>query len=150
MPKKSNVTRVIRKSVHDLRAPTRQDLDRLHAAMGGTIDTGDIRERQKFVRLKRDSKGRLPTRKSVIRDAVALEMRQRGWTAYRLWKLAREHYAGLSQSAVHEFLKGQRELELPSIEALMAAARLQVVTTSKSKRRPIDPPARNRATVRAG
>jgi hypothetical protein len=32
-------------------------------------------------------------------------------------------HPSLSQSAVHEFLKGQRQLELPSIEALLRDAR---------------------------
>src|SRR6266513_167758 len=48
-------------------------------------------------------------------------------SVYRLWQLARVHYSPLSQAAVHEFLKGQRQLELPSVEALLTALDLRVV-----------------------
>jgi hypothetical protein len=54
-------------------------------------------------------------------------MRRQHLSVYRLWQLARTHYPSLSQAAVHEFLKGQRHLELPSIEALLAAVNLRVV-----------------------
>jgi hypothetical protein len=84
MSKKSAEPNIVRKSAEGLPAPSRLDFDRLRAAMSGKIDTGDIFERRQFQRLKRDSKGGLPSRKSVIREAVAREMRQRGWTAYRL------------------------------------------------------------------
>jgi hypothetical protein len=136
MSKKSAAPRIVRKSAANLAAPSQVDLDRLRAAMRGKIDTTDVSERRQFQRLKRDSEGRFPPRKSMIRDAVAREMAQDGLSAYRLWQLARVHYAGLSQSAVHEFLKGQRQLELPSIEALMAAVRLRVVRTRRPTRRP--------------
>jgi len=102
--------------------------------MEGKIDTGDIPERRKFHRLKRDASGKLPTRKGIIHEAVARQMQHRHLTAYRLWQLARAHYPPLSQSAVHEFLKGQRQLELPSIEALLAALQLQVVKRSGAQR----------------
>jgi hypothetical protein len=55
-------------------------------------------------------------------------------TAYRLWQLARAHYPPLSQAAVHEFLEGQRQLELPSIEALLAAMNLRVVKGNAVRR----------------
>jgi hypothetical protein len=95
--------------------------------MKSRVDTSEIPERRRFERLRRDASGRLPPRKSIIRDAVTREMRRRHLTAYRLWQLARAHYAPLSQAAVHEFLKGQRQLELPSVEALLAAVELRVV-----------------------
>ena len=57
--------------------------------MRGTIDTGDIPERREFHRLRRDATGRLPPRKSIIREAVARHMKQRHLTVYRLWQLAR-------------------------------------------------------------
>jgi hypothetical protein len=70
----------------------------------------------------------------MIRDAVAREMRRHHLTAYRLWQIARTHYPSLSQAAVHEFLKGQRQLELPSIEALLAAVHLRLVRSSGGQR----------------
>ena len=102
--------------------------------MKGKVDTGEIPERRRFHRLQRDASGKLPPRKSVIRDAVAREMRRLNLTVYRLWKMARQHYPLLSQAAVHEFLKGQRQLELPSVEALLTAVNLQVVSKKVANR----------------
>jgi len=48
-------------------------------------------------------------------------------TPYRLWKEAMSYCPTLSQSAVHEFLKGQRQIELPYAEALLAAMNLEVI-----------------------
>ena len=98
------------------------------------VDTGEIAERRKFQRVKRDARGRLPPRKSIIRDAVKRKMRRLDLTAYRLWRLAQAHYPPLSQEAVHEFLKGQRQLELPSVEALFAAVNLRVVRSGRKEK----------------
>jgi hypothetical protein len=95
--------------------------------MQGTIDTSEIPQRRGFQRLQRDARGELPHPKSSIREAVTREMRRRHLTVYRLWQMARPHYPPLSQAAVHEFLKGKRQLELPSVEALLAAVDLRVV-----------------------
>ena len=127
MPKRS-AGKTIRKSAKELRPASGGDLERLRRAMRGTIDTAEIPERRRPQRLRRDAAGQLPARKSVIRDAVVRQMRRRRLSAYRLWLLAREHYPPLSQSAVHEFLKGRRQLELPSIEALLAATDLRVMS----------------------
>jgi hypothetical protein len=128
MPKKSVAGKIIRKSAADIPPATEADLARLRAAMKGPIDTSDIPELQgRFHRLKRDSAGQLPTRKSVIRDAIVRELEHLKMTPYRLWKEAKAHCPTLSQSAVHEFIKGQRQLELPYAEALMAAVQLGVV-----------------------
>jgi hypothetical protein len=111
------------------------DLDRLRAAMQGTIDTGEISERKKFRRLKRDANGVLPPKKSILREAVAQEMQHRHLTIHRLWLLAQAHYPALSEAAVDEFLKGQRPLELPAIEALLAAVQLRIVRRKVAPRR---------------
>jgi hypothetical protein len=134
MAKKSAASKVVRKSAAEIPPPSKADLDRLRAAMRGSIDTGEIPERRKFDRLKRDASGSLPPRKSIIREAVTREMRHRHLTVYRLWRMARAHYPTLSQSAVHEFVKGQRQLELPSIEALLAAVHLRVVKKGVAKK----------------
>lgn len=133
MSKKSVASKIVRKSAREIPPASRADLDRLRAAMQGSIDTGDIPERRKFHRLQRDASGKLPLKKSVIREAVAREMQHLHLTAYRLWQMARAHYPTLSQSAVHEFLKGQRQLELPSVEALLAAVNLRVVRKSSAQ-----------------
>src|SRR5207249_4039193 len=94
----------------------------------------EIPERRKFQPLKRDASARLPPAKSIIREAVAREMQHLHLSVYRLWQLARAHYPPLSQAAVHEFLKGQRQLELPSVEALLTAVDLRVVRRSAGRR----------------
>ena len=134
MSKKSAISKVVRKSAREIPSATRADLDRLRAATKGHIDTSEIPERRKFHRLQRDAAGNLPRRKSVIREAVQQEMQERKLTPYRLWQLARAYYPLLSQAAVHEFLKGQRQLELPSVEALLAAVELRVVRRSNPRR----------------
>ena len=135
MSRKSGVSELVRKSAGEIPPASRADLDRLRAAMQGSIKTDEIPERRKFHRLKRDVKGRLPPRKSLIREAVVRQMHRLHLTAYRLWQLARVHYLPLSQAAVHEFLKGQRQLELPSVEALLAAVHLRVVRGPVAERR---------------
>jgi hypothetical protein len=135
MSKKSVTGRTIRKSAAEIPPASAADLDRLRAAMQGVIDTTEVSERRTFQPLTRDASGSLPPRKSIIRDAVVREMQGRRYSAYRLWQLARPHYPALSQSAVHEFLKGQRQLEVPSVEALLAAVNLQVVSGSTPPRR---------------
>jgi hypothetical protein len=103
--------------------------------MAGDIDTSDIPERGEIKRLHRDANGNLPPRKSVIRDAVIREMKRLDLTVYRVWQLGRAHYRPLSQSAIHEFLKGQRQLELPSVEALLEAVNLRVVRNAPGKKK---------------
>ena len=140
MPKKSARGKIVRKSAVDLLPATEADLARLREAMKRPIDTSDIPElRGEFHRLKRDSTGRLPSRKSMIRDAVIRELEHRKMTPYRLWKEARSHCPTLSQSAVHEFIKGQRQLELPYAEALMTAMQLGIVRVQASQTRPGSP-----------
>ena len=65
MSKKSVASKVVRKSAGEVPPASRADLDRLRAAMQRPIDTGEVPERRKFQRLKRDASGRLPPRKSA-------------------------------------------------------------------------------------
>lgn len=148
MPKRSAAGRTVRKRADEVPAASRQDLDRLHAAMRDSVDTREIPERRRFHRLTRDAGGNLPPRKSIIREAVQREMRRLHLTAYRLWKMARAHYPILSQSAVHEFLKGQRQLELPSAEALLAAVQLRLVRKGAEPSGGSRPTSRESATKR--
>lgn len=134
MPRKSAAAKAVRKSAEQVSAASARDLDRLRAAQRGPIDTSDIPERRgPHARLLRDAQGLLP-RRSMIRDAIAREVARRGITAYQLWKEAQAHCPSLSQAAVYEFLKGQRQIGLDYAEALMAATGLAVV--QKPPRRP--------------
>ncbi len=134
MSQKSVATKIVRKSAAEIPRAANADLERLRTAMKGEIDTSEIPERKNVQRLQRDASGNLPPRKSIIRDAVQRQMRRLHLTAYRLWQLARAHYPPLSQAAVHEFLKGQRQLELPSVEALLAAVDLRVVRGGRTRK----------------
>lgn len=134
MPKKSVASKSARKSARDIRPASAAHLARLRAAMQGSVDTSEIPERRRFHRIQRDADGRLPPPKSIVREAVAREMRHRNLTVYRLWQMARTHYPNLSQAAVYEFLKGQRQLELRSIEALLAAVDLRVARRNAGHR----------------
>ena len=78
--------------------------------MNGPIDSSEVPERRPFHRLRHDASGALPPRKSIIREAVARQMKRLHLTAYRVWQLARSYCPTLSQSAVHEFLKGNGSL----------------------------------------
>ena len=128
MPRKSAEIRIVKKKVADVLSASDAVLDRLRNAKGGPIDTSDIAESTgRPNRLIRDSAGRLPTRRSIVRDAIIRELKYLNMTPYRLWKEAKLHCPTLSQSAVHEFIKGQRQLELPYAEALIMATRLGLV-----------------------
>jgi hypothetical protein len=124
----------VRKSAAEIPSASSADLERLHAAMKRPIDTSEISERQSFQPIQRDAAGKLSSGKSMIREAIANQMRRLHWSVYRLWRAARVHYPSLSQAAVHEFLKGKRQVELPSIEALLAAMELRVVKEGDGKR----------------
>ncbi len=140
MRKKSAEGKLVRKRAADLAPASDADLARLRKAMNGPIDTSDIPERRgRLDRLRRDSTGQLPARKSVVRDAIVRELKHLNMTPYRLWKEAKAYCPTLSQSAVHEFIKGQRQLELPYAEALMAATHLGIVRND-------GPPAEQKAT----
>lgn len=134
MRKKLTTDKAVRKSSGDVHLPAPADLARLRIAMSKRVDTSDIADVSKRPRLRRDATGKIPPRRSIIREAVAREMKKQRLTVYRLWQLARRTYPPLSQSAVHEFLKGQRQLELPSIEALLVAIDLRIESAPKTNR----------------
>jgi hypothetical protein len=153
MRKKSATSKIVRRKAVDIRPATEADLARLSQAMEGPIDTSDIPEqRVAFRRLTRDSTGRLPTRKSVIRDAIVRELEHLNMTPYRLWKEAKVYCPTLSQSAVHEFIKGQRQLELPYAEALMAAVHLGIARNEPREKQPsaISSSAGSKVTAKRG
>jgi hypothetical protein len=126
MSKKLAIRKTVRKAAKDISPPSDADLARLRNAAKGKIDTSDIPENRTFNRLQRDETGALP-RRSMIRDAIEAQRKRQRLTVYRLWKKASVHRPSLSQAAVHEFLKGQRQLELPSAEALLSAVDLVFV-----------------------
>jgi hypothetical protein len=91
------------------------------------IDTSDIPERTgERRRMIRDENGRLPRRRSLIRESIAAEMTAREMTTYALWKAAREHCPTISETAVGDFLKGNRSVGLEYLEAMMSALEMTI------------------------
>jgi hypothetical protein len=121
--------RLERKSVGEIALPSARDLARLRGAMKGTIDTTEIPEgrpgRTTRARLTEQGKPVAPP-ESAIRDAIRRELGRREITRYELWKRARAHCRSLPESAVYEFLRGERQIGLEYVEALLAAVDLEV------------------------
>src|SRR5580704_7908793 len=111
--------KLIRKTATDsMPPPTEADLARLRnagvpAEVEGEGETPLPKVGSSPVR--RDLKGRLPrpvpeVAHGMIRRAVIEELGRRKITRYQLWKEAREHCATLPESAVYEFIRGQRDV----------------------------------------
>jgi len=97
--------------------------------MEKNIDTTEIPERRpgRAVRARRLPEGaRRTVPGSVIREAIRRELGRRQITRYELWKRARAYWPTLSESAVYEFLRGERQIGLDYVEALLAAVDLEV------------------------
>lgn len=123
MSRGTRKTRIIRKSAAQIPAPTAADLDRLRKVMDGPIDTSDIPELTPgFKRVRRDSEGRPPRyHRGPVCEAILKELGRRDMTRYELWQRAREHCPTLPESAVYEYLRGQRQIGVIYLEALLAA-----------------------------
>jgi len=97
--------------------------------MESDIDTSEIPERRprRAMRARRSLEGSpIAPPKSAIRNAIRRELGRRQITRYELWKQARVHCPTLSESAVYEFLRGERQIGLEYVEALLAAVDLEV------------------------
>ncbi len=140
MPKKSAAGKLVRRRADQIRPTTKKDLARLLDAMEGPIDTSDIPEMKGPIRrIKRDAQGRLPQplpelRDSPVRRAILAELGRREMTRYELWKEARAHCPRLPQSAVYEYLRGQRNIGLNYAEALLQAMGLVISRGRKPAR----------------
>jgi hypothetical protein len=109
-------------SAAQLLPPTQADLDRLAKAAAGPIDTTDI------------PPARLARRPhSPIRHAITQEMRRRGLTGHRLWKLAQPFCHRLPESAVYEFLAAKRSVRVEYADAMLQAMGLRL-TADRRKR----------------
>jgi hypothetical protein len=128
MKPKSRKARTVRRSADQIRNATPADLDRLRAGMRERIDTSEIPEsRQGFKRARRTSLSPLTKKPpSPLRDAILAELGREDLTRYELWKRARRHCATLSESAVYEFLRGERQIGSAYVEAMLAALGLTV------------------------
>jgi hypothetical protein len=118
--------------------PRLEELDRLEVAMNRPINTSDIPETTKLGRrVKRDASGRLQTRPlGKIREAILDALDHRQMTRYRLWQKAHALHPTLSQSAVYEYLRGQRDIGVSNVEALIAAAGVKVSAKKPASKTP--------------
>jgi hypothetical protein len=122
-------SRVVRRSAGEIPSSTPRDLKRLRRMMEGKIDTSDVPARRPgpATRARRTPEGRPFTPPaSAIRDAIRRELGRRQITRYELWRRARAHCPTLPESAVYEFLRGERQIGLEYVEALLAAVDLEV------------------------
>lgn len=62
----------------------------------------------------------------MLRQAIQAEMTRRKLTVYKLWKLAREHAPTITQTAIGEFLKGDRAINSDHADALLRSLGLKV------------------------
>jgi hypothetical protein len=159
MSKPSENDKVVRRKSGEIPPPTKAELDRLRAAVTAPIDDTDAPEKEgPFRPIVRDAQGRLPQplpelRDSPIRLAILAELGRRQMTRYELWQEAKKRCTQITSSAVYEFLRGQRAIGLPYVEALLAAAGLEIaprpaggaidLKTRKTARARINPKIKN-------
>lgn len=137
MPRKSAASDVVRRSADANPPADPGHLAHLLKAMAGPVDTSEIPEtRGRTSRVRRDASGRLPQgRPSPIRTAILESLGRQGMTRYRLWHKAHVHCSTLTQSAVYEYLRGQRDIGVPYVEALLEAAGLTISPRKASRGR---------------
>jgi hypothetical protein len=135
MPKPSKAGKTVRRAASATRPATRADLARLDAAMAGPVDTSDIPERAgPGRRVPRDAQGRLPGPDGgPIRVAILEALQRSGMSRHELWKAARTRCATLSESAVYEYLRGDRDIGVRYAEALIEASGLTIARADASR-----------------
>jgi hypothetical protein len=114
---------------------TPEDMARLKAAMDIPDEPGEDDE---FPwggpEVQRDASGRILKRPlGRLRAAILAALDDHQMTRYELWKKAHAHCHTLTASAVYEYLRGTREIKSEYVEALMEAAKLEVVKQGGSK-----------------
>jgi hypothetical protein len=118
--------RIIRRKAGEIPRSSPEEIARMLAIRDEDIDFSDIPEMPGGQRLYRDENGRLPKRRSVVRATIAATMADREMTNYALWKAAKEHCPTITETAIGQFLKGQRSIGLEYIDAIMAAMGLEI------------------------
>lgn len=131
MPRKGAAKATVRRTTGGVPLATPGHLADLVTAMDGPIDTSEIPEAKgRPARVRRDASGRVREQPpSPIRRAILAALGRRGMTRYQLWAGARKHCKTLSQSAVYEYLRGQRAINSVYLDALLRAAGLVVAPT---------------------
>jgi hypothetical protein len=114
---------------------TPEDMARLRAAMDIPDEPGEDDEFPwDGPEVQRDASGNILRRPlGQLRAAILASLGHHKMTRYELWRKARAYCDTLAASAVYEYLRGTREIKSEYMEALMKAAKLQVVTLGGSK-----------------
>lgn len=138
--------KLVHKSAERLPAARAEDLLRLKRASAGPVDTSDLPERPNGALGAGASvtRGLEAGPPSLLREAIVKEMARQNLTAYGLTKRARSYCETLSQAAVYEFVKGQRQLAVRYADALLRALGLQIVS---DRTRAVDQKAPRRKTA---
>lgn len=128
MRKSSGKAKLVRKTAEQIREPAAADLERLRRVVERRVDTSEAPELLPGTkRVQRDAQGRPPRfHRGPVSLAILNELGRREMTRYELWRRAREHCGSLPESAVYEFLRGQRQIGVVYLEAIMAALDLSL------------------------
>ena len=131
-----------------------EELERLAAIRDEDIDDSDIPAWDGAIRdpVRRDAFGRLiePDPGPIAR-AILRELGRRRMTRYALWQAARERCPTLSQSAVYGFLRGDRDIGVTYLEAILGTLGLTVGRRAESHTPEArDPTARDTRRTAAG
>ena len=139
MPRPSASGKFVRFSADDLPARTPQDIARLKAAMDIPVEPSEELESARPVGpgVRRDATGRIVKRPlGLLRAAILASLDRHKMTRYELWKKAHARCESLSASAVYEYLRGDREIGSEYMEALIEAAKLEVVNLGSRAKGP--------------
>jgi len=118
----ANPGKLVRVHASRLRAPSQKDFRRLERAGLGRVNTSDIPE-QEFV-------SRSP---GPIWRAITDELRRRGLTGHRLWKMAQPFCPRLPESAVYEFMGKKRSVRVEYADAMLQALGLRLTPSRRKK-----------------
>jgi hypothetical protein len=127
------------------------DLAALAAAMDDPVDYSDIPGRRgPGRRVVRDANGQLPVRPpNRVRDAILARLDRLKMTRYQLWKEASARCETLSQSAVYEYLRGQRDIGTNYLMPMLDVIGLEIGPPARKTRMTPGAAARKAAKVAA-
>ena len=132
MKHKSTSNRTVHRHFREIAAAKPAELNRLKKAMAGPIDCSDIPAGKVGAhRVVHPAPSRRAAGQgSLLRDAILAELGRRQMTRYQLWRDAQLHCKTLSESAVYEFLRGQRQIGVLYIEAILNALSLRIISAA--------------------
>lgn len=133
--------KVMRKAAGEIPRPDAEGLARLRALKDRPVDTSEAGDAPETVGPLRPvavgPEGR-PLRRppDLFRDAILARLDQLGMNRGQLYRKAREYCPTLSESAVYEYLRGQRDVQSAYLSALLKAAELTIRPVSRRRNDP--------------